>query len=215
MAKKDLRTRLTLKPGSLREDGVRQGLDSPLKGPAKPLRVHHGILFPYTPVINISHSVDYSTYDLVHTNYQQNAYSRTRNPSIQITGMFASQTPEEARYTLGVIHFLRVVTKMHYGSADENRGTPPPVLSFSSYGVDTFNRVPVLVGNFSYVYEDGVDYIEVESEEEGHSEIVQVPATITLSIDLLPQYSYELQREFTIEKFANGTLYNHSIGGVI
>ena len=123
MAKKDLRTKLTLKPGSLRGNGVDQGLDAPLKGPAKPLRVHEGIMFPFTPVINVNHTVDYTTYDLVHTNYQQNAYSRTRNPSIQVTGQFASQTPDEARYTLGVIHFLRVVTKMHFGSADKYKGT--------------------------------------------------------------------------------------------
>lgn len=169
------------------------------QGPGAPLRATNGIIFPYTPNISVSHQVEYSTYELVHTNYQQHAYSKTRNPAIQIQAVFPSQTPEEAVYTVGVLHFLRVASKMNFGQSN-NPGTPPPVLEFSGYGTYNFNRVPVLIGNFTLSYEDGVDYISFDNN-------LQIPTIMSIAIDLLPQYSPARQNEFSIESFANGSLY--------
>jgi hypothetical protein len=117
--------------------------------------------------------------------------------------MFVSQTPAEALYTIGVLHFLRVVTKMNFGRDDPDAGTPPPVLEFSAYGTYNFRRVPVLVGSFSYVYEDGVDYVEVES----NGEVIQIPSLLNISIDLLPQYSPAKQSGFSLNDFAQGNAY--------
>jgi hypothetical protein len=194
----ELRARLT----------VKGGYDVPFYGTGVALQRTRGILFPYTPNISVSHQVEYSQYDLVHTNYQQNAYSKTRNPNLQLTGMFVSQTPAEALYTIGVLHFLRVVTKMNFGRDDPEAGTPPPVLEFSAYGAHNFRRVPVLVGSFSYVYEDGVDYVKVEF----NGETMQIPSLLNISIDLLPQYSPDKQSGFSLNDFARGNGYK---GGFI
>lgn len=174
-------------------------------GPGAPLRQTNGIIFPYTPNISVAHSVDYAQYDLVHTNYQQNAYSRTRNPQIQVTGQFVSQTPAEAAYTVGVMHFLRVVTKMHFGHGDPFAGTPPPVMEFSAYGTYNFNRIPVLLGSFNFIYEDNVDYVEIET---GSAAGTQIPSIMTIAMDLLPQYSAAKQNSFSLYELASGGGYS-------
>lgn len=201
--KKDLRARLTTRgawgvyPGTQTHTKL---YSAPYEGPGEALGRTQGILFPFTPNISVAHQVEYSQYDLVHTNYQQNAYAKTRNPAIQVTGVFASQTPTEAAYTVGVMHFLRVVSKMNFGVNDDQAGTPPPVLEFSAYGAYNFHQVPVLVGSFQFIYEDGVDYVEVETA----GEFVQIPSLMTISMDLLPQYSPRNQQKFTLDHFANG-----------
>lgn len=182
---------------------VKGSYELPFGGPGALLRTTNGILFPFTPTITVSQQIEYSQYDLVHTNYQQNSFNRSRTPTIQITGTFASQTTEEALYTLGVMHFLRVVSKMHTGTADTLRGTPPPVLSFSAYGSQNFHNVPVLVGSFNFTYTDDIDYIEVFSEGNTQS----VPIIMAIAIDLLPQYSAKKQRNFNMADFASGKGY--------
>lgn len=189
-ARADLRARLLVK-GSY---------NLPITGPSAELNGHGGIIFPFTPNITVSHQVEYSSYDLVHSNYQPNAYARTRNPQIQISAQFASQTPQEAEYVVGVMHFLRVVSKMHFGEFDNDRGTPPPVLSFSAYGKYNFYNVPVLVGSFTFTYDDTVDYVETPSGN-------QVPSLTTIAIDLLTQYSHAKQASFSLNSLASGSGY--------
>jgi hypothetical protein len=180
------------------------GYSLPFGGPGAALQRTKGLMFPYTPNISVSHQVDYSRFDLVHTNYQQNSYSMTRNPDIQVTGTFVSQTPEEAAYTVGAIHFLRVMSKMNFGINDDDRGTPPPVCLFSAYGAYNFAKVPVLIGGFQFVYEDGVDYVTVVTA----GQTVQIPVLMTISITLLAQYSPEKQNDFSLAKFASGEGYS-------
>lgn len=183
-------------------------------GPASVLRQTNGILFPYTPTINISHTVEYAPYEVVHNNYQQNSYTKTKNPSISVAGTFTATTQNEARYTVGVIHFLRVVSKMAFGgsgrpgrsgagNSGEIPGTPPPVLNFNAYGVYNFHNVPVVVSDFSYQFDNEQDYVEIQVE----SETVQIPATTQITITLMPHYHPGLQNQFTIGDFSRGTLY--------
>jgi len=169
-------------------------------GPAAILARTRGILFPYSPNITVQSQVEYSQYDTQHTNYQQNAYSRTRTPNIQITADFVNQTTQEGLYTIGVLHFLRTATKMHFGRNDGKKGTPPPVLSFSAYGNFNFQNVPVLIGSFTQSYPNDVDYIQAGPSS--------VPAIMTIAIDLIPQYSARKQLEFSLDGFASGDLYN-------
>lgn len=179
---------------------TRSAYTEPFNGYGAPLAKTSGILFPYTPNISVAHQAEYGTYEIVHTNYQQPAYSKTRNPQIQVTANFINQTIEETAYTAGVIHFLRVVTKMEWG-ASSAPGTPPPVLDFSAYGLVNFENVPVLVQGFNIIYEDGVDYVQGPDN-------IHLPVLMTISIDLLPSYSPGLQSTFSLQDFANGNLYS-------
>jgi hypothetical protein len=92
---------------------------------------------------------------------------------------------------------------MNFGLNDDQAGTPPPVLEFSAYGAYNFSSVPVLVGGFNFVYEDGVDYVEVNTADQA----IQVPVMMVISIDLLPQYSPAKQNAFNLNDFARGGLY--------
>lgn len=203
----DNRARLLTKPGYTEPyGGGGSGRSRPdgfvnTGSPGEPLRRTSGIVFPYTPNISVSHQVEYSTYEVVHTNFQQLAYNKTRNPQIQVTANFINQTPDETAYSIGVIHFLRVVTKMNWGANDRDRGTPPPVLEFSAYGLTNFDNVPVVVQSFNMIYDDNVDYVEGPDGQ-------NLPVFMTIAIDLLPTYSPAKQNQFNLHSFANGSLYS-------
>lgn len=174
------------------------------RGPSSILSRMKGILFPYTPVITYSHNVNYSEYELIHTNYAINSFVNSRPGNISISAQFVNQTEEEARYTFGVIHFLRIVTKMNFGNNSNNPGTPPPVLEFSAYGTSNFNRVPVLVGNFSTSYGNDVDYSSFKIDDQTE---IRLPIKMEFNIELIPQYSARKQNDFDFEKFAQGNSY--------
>jgi hypothetical protein len=183
------------------------------QGPAVSLTTNRGILFPNQPDISYQQSVNYNTYDLVHTNYSYHSYRNTPSAQIQVTAQFAQTTREELAYVLGVIHFLRSVTKMYYGTKDiktnptplvgetlPGAGTPPPVLRFSAFGSQQFNRIPVVVGNFATTYDSSVDLVEINGQS--------VPVVQTISIDLMQQQNPDRQkRVFSKHGFLNGSLY--------
>ena len=112
---------------------------------------------------------------------------------------------------LAVLHFLRIVTKMHFGMNDKRRGTPPPVLKFSAYGDLMFNNVPVLVRSFAYDLGQDIDYIDVntESAEAGFTTGFKskVPTMLNLVIDMVVQQTpSKLRTKFTMNDFKSGKL---------
>jgi|TARA_B100001094_G_C17901960_1_gene656910 hypothetical protein len=172
-------------------------------GPASPLRQHNGILFPYQPDITYQQSVAYSQYDMVHTNYTFNAYRNTPSPSIQMNAQFASVTEEEGAYTLGVIHFLRSISKMFSGlnQSFPTAGTPPPVLEFSAFGTEQFYKIPVVVTAFSVNFDSNVDLKLFKGGQ-------QLPVLQNMFIDLSVQQNPDRQkRKFTTNSFIGGQAY--------
>jgi hypothetical protein len=178
-------------------------------GPAAVLQRTSGVVFPNQPDIVYNQSVNYTPYNLTHTNYTTYAYANTPSPTLQLTAQFSNVTAEEHSYTQGVIHFLRSVTKMFYGLGDVSStptaGTPPPVLRFSSFGTNQFSMVPVVVGNVSIPYQSDTDLVE-------HNGIA-LPALQTIALDLLVTVNPAKQkRQFSKTQFVSGSLYG---GGFI
>jgi hypothetical protein len=128
------------------------------------------------------------------------------------SGQLTAQTAAEANYMVAVLHFLRIVTKMHFGMNDPKRGTPPPVLKFSAYGDLMFSMVPVLVRSFTYDLPGDVDYVDVDTEGEDSDGFdaafsSKVPSMLTLSIDMvIQQTASKLRTEFTMNDFKSGKL---------
>lgn len=188
----------------------------PFSGPASVLRSKNGIVFPYTPTISSSMTTEYSQYDIIHSNYPQQSFVRHRPGNISISAQFIHQTENDAKYTSGVLHFLSVVMKMHFGINDENAGTPPPLLEFSAYGRTNFNRVPVFVSNFSTTYPDDVDYVTFNITDTGGQQgasspsgtSINLPAIMNINIELIPHYPANDQNSFNLASFANGSLYS-------
>lgn len=167
------------------------------------------INFPYTPTIRTGSEVMMTSLELMHTNYQTNAYNRTQVQSIQLQAKFTSQTDIWAKYNVAVIHFLRTVTKMRFGEKDTLRGAPPPVLNFSAYGDYIFKNVPVLVKSFQITLPDDVDYMETNISEGNLSKIHAVPVLFAIDLDLVIQQPLKpIRNEFTVSDFTRGKLTN-------
>lgn len=129
-------------------------------GILQPIKQTDGLIFPYTPAINVIYSANYDPQDITHSNYKIFQYRSSSVDSIGITCDFTAQDVNEANYILATIHFLRSLTKMFYGK-DENprNGTPPPLCYLYGMGEFQFNKHPLAITNFSYNLPTDVDYI--------------------------------------------------------
>jgi len=123
-----------------------------------PLAVTNGVVFPYTPAISTAYKADYSSYDLIHSNYRGYFYKNSYMDQITMNATFTAQSTSDAQYVLAVIHFFRSVTKMFYGQ-DAQKGSPPPLVFLSGLGDFQYNNHPCLVSQFNYKLPADVDYI--------------------------------------------------------
>lgn len=177
-----------------------------------PLRDTQGLMFPFTPSIGWSQSVNYKTTSLVHSNQDYYAYENTPSTSISVDGTFVIQNLKEAKYMLACIHFLRVVSKMYFGKASFKEpsskepslaGMPPPVLVFSGYGTYMFNDLPVIVKDHSYSFKPDVSYIDFDV----NGESIRLPSILDISIKLVVQNTPKRNKdEFDLDKFRTGEL---------
>lgn len=171
-----------------------------------PLAEAGGLVWQYTPQIFLSAMVNYNVQELVGSNYPINSYVSSTPPSFPVTADFTASNISEARYLLGVIHFLKAVTKAHFGDASIVSGafgTPPPTLLFEYLGDHGFNKVPVVVRNYSVQYPDDVDYVPVQTGEEG--EVTFVPTMTTITIDMLVNYTpHKVRKQFNIDTLRSG-----------
>ena len=160
---RDRRARISAKPGAKdivygkREDN----------NILKPLHDSGGLLFPYTPMITDTATVNYETYDPVHTNQPFAAFKSVAMKEITIIGTFTTMNQQEAKQNLANIHFLRTVTKMYFGLKSKLRGTPPPILLFNAYGTAIFHNVPVIITNYNIEMPMDVDYVNIKSAAGG------------------------------------------------
>lgn len=137
--------------------------NNPDAGILKPLVRTNGVIFPYTPAININYLATYEPASIVHNNYKVFQYSNSSVDSVTITCDFTAQDDGEANYMLAVIHFFRSLTKMFFGQDQQPRaGTPPPLCYLSGIGTFQFNNHPLAVSSFAYNLPNDVDYISTD-----------------------------------------------------
>jgi hypothetical protein len=174
------------------------------------LQETNGVVFPYTPTITHQHRAEYNKISPTHSNTDYYTYVNSPAVSIQIQGQFTAQNLAEAQYMLACIHFFRTVTKMHFGNRDPSPGLPPPVLNLKGYGEFMFNKLNVIVTDFSMDLPGDVDYVKVDID--GY--VGWVPALTTFNVTCVVQNTPAQQRDdFSLTDFANGTLLDQ--GGFI
>lgn len=157
----DWRVKLSLAPQSQKSNYLYNQADP---GILAPLKGTNGVIFPYTPQINVSYAASYDQTDLTHSNYRIYQYRGSNVGEISIQADFTAQDTVEANYLLAVIHFFKSATKMFYGKdTDPRPGTPPPLCYLSGYGLYQFNNCPLVISNFSYSLPNDVDYIRAGS----------------------------------------------------
>lgn len=153
-ARRDWRVKLSLSPGATYLYNDKSNvLLAPLAGT-------NGVIFPYTPSVQVGYSAAYGNYRPSGSNYSYPYYDSSSIDSISITGEFTAQDNYEANYLLATIHFFRSVTKMFYAlDSNPKAGTPPPILFLTGFGQFMFNNHPLLITNFTYTTPTDVDYI--------------------------------------------------------
>jgi hypothetical protein len=177
-----------------------------------PLRETRGLMFPFTPSIDWSQSVNYKVTSLVDSNQDYSTYENTPSTNLSVSGTFVIQNIKEAKYVLACIHFLRTVSKSYFGKASFKApstnepslaGLPPPILIFRGYGDYMFNDLPVIVKDHSYSFKQDVSYIDFEVNDS----MVRLPSIMDISIKLVVQNTPKRNKdEFDLDKFRTGAL---------
>ncbi len=172
----DWRVRISINPSSkiLYWDS---GASGNVPGLVAPLKNTNGFIFPYVPQVTVTHSANYSTVPLTHSNYAQYFYESSSVAAINISGDFTVQNIDEARYFLAGLYFFRACTKMFYGISQDYQGSPPPIVYLDGYGQHYLPHVPCVVTSFSHTMPSDVDYIEVATPQS----VNQSPAMQTTS----------------------------------
>lgn len=172
-----------------------------LQGPAQPLQVDKGVVFPYTPQIVVQTRANYNALTPTHSNYAFYAYQNSQLDAISIVGTFTAQSLTDANYMMASIHALRAVTKMNFGGS-RSPGAPPPVCRLDGYGTYQFNNLPVVISSFFYTLNEDVDYLTSYIGGEPSA----IPTRAEFTIECLPAFSRRDQASFSIEDFISGDL---------
>ena len=123
-----------------------------------PLKEAGGLIFPYTPTINVTETATYTPVNTIHSNYGFNAYKQSDPGTISIVAPMYCEDSAQALYWIAALHYLRSVSKMFTGN-DPKSGNPPPIVKFNAYGNYVFKDVPVVITSVAVSLPNDVDYI--------------------------------------------------------
>jgi hypothetical protein len=162
----DWRVKISINPSSkiLYKDPNTGGYGS-LPGLLAPLKHTDGFIFPYVPQVTVSHTANYASVPLTHSNYAHYFYESSSVAAINISGDFTVQNIEEAKYFLAGIYYFRALTKMFYGLGGDYQGSPPPIVYLDGYGQHYLPHVPCVITSFSHTMPNDVDYLEVNTPQ--------------------------------------------------
>jgi hypothetical protein len=166
-----------------------------------------GIIFPYTPAIIYDNQASYTPTQVMHSNYAYYSYKNSAISAITLSAKITVQNDDDAMMYLSIVHLLKSLTKMKYGT-DIDAGAPPPVCRLDGYGDFMLKNVPVVVASFKMDLPDSVDYYRTYSSNEGASYNFSgdnmVPVVSTVALSLLPVYSRNEQLGFGADNFRDG-----------
>lgn len=182
-----------------------------------PLYATRGFMFPYTPSIQINQEVQWQTHDITHTNFDVLFYQRTPSANISLSGKFTVQNQAEGEYAIACIHFLRTVSKMYFGAADDDSvnqqtgertnglaGLAPPVLSLKGYGNFLFAALPCVIKGFSMNFDENMDTVRVDLPIGKH---VYLPPLFSLTVNIgLQSNPSKVRQQFKLDDFRTGVL---------
>jgi hypothetical protein len=195
-------------------DQNRRGKGVPIDYLLRPLYESGGLVWQYTPTLFYAGTANYNQQSFHGTNYPLNTYINSEPPELPLISDFTANTIDEARYLLGVMHFCKIATKSFFGDIavkDGLYGTPPPVLLFEYLGEHGFNKVPVIVTQYTVNLQDDVDYIPVETSTGGDTtnvETTYVPTKVNIALTLRPNYTpHKLRKRFDLRSFTSGKDY--------
>lgn len=174
-------------------------------GPNDELYNLGGIIFPYTPSINVEFKADYASQTPMHSNFAINFYQRSSVGNISITGKFTVSNDTDAAIYLSTVHLLKALTRMRSGgkSGDPDSGSPPPVCRLFGHGEWMFENVPVAITSYRLELPDSVDYYTLP--DNGTFSATSVPIVSTISINCLPMYSRNEMLKFNVTQYLDNS----------
>lgn len=165
----------------------------------------NGIIFPYTPSIDMSFKADYESTSLLHSNLAINQYKNSPPSSIDIQADFTADTEENAEYMYAVLIFLRAMTKTDFGINAKRRdaaGMPPPVLYLNGWS-KMIDNIPVIVTSVNQNLPKDKHYVHLTRNNLN----VWLPTSMTLHISLNIQPNLEEYRDiFDLDAYKNNVL---------
>lgn len=189
----------------------------------KPLQSSNGVFWPITPAVIVQNSANYNALAQTHSNYPFQAYQNSQVDTISIVGEFPVQNSDDAKHWIATVKFLRTMSKMAFGQS-MMKGQPPPIMHLSGYGDHVYNKVPVVINQFSVELRPGIDYISTKQEPAGAigvdkfdqliidkdadrlADASWAPTISTISAMVTPVYSRDTIKNFSLKKFADGSL---------
>jgi len=172
----------------------------------KPLQDAGGMVWQTTPQIFLSGTSEFNSEQGQGMNYPIQTFNKSIPPELPIAADFYATNNYEARYLLAVLTFIKIASKGFFGDkavVDGDYGTPPPVLLFEYLGEYGFNKIPVVITNYTIQYPDDVDYVPVTFTDK----VTYVPARSNIMVNLSPAYTpHRVRRNFSLHNVANGTL---------
>jgi len=214
----DWRVRLTLPPQSPFKNMLLD--DNELLAP---LQKSNGVFWPVTPAVIVQNSANYNALAQTHSNYPFQAYQNSQVDTISIVGEFPVQNSEDAKHWIATVKFLRTMSKMAFGKSSY-KGSPPPIMHLSGYGDHVYDKVPVVINQFSVELRPGIDYISTNQQSQSSRAIgvdkfdnyvldenkiedsSWAPTISTISCMVTPVYSRDTVKNFSLKKFADGSL---------
>ena len=171
-----------------------------------------GVVFPYTPSIAITHTANYQSQALTHSNYKSFAYESSEVKEIVVSGDFTVQNPVEAKYLLSCLYFLRACTKMFYGQG-QFAGNPPPMVYLDGYGKYILPHISCVVTNVTHTMPPDVDYMVDDITADADNQ-TWVPTNSQISVTLQPVVSRnKIAGGFNLDTFAQGNYLKDTFGG--
>lgn len=180
-----------------------------------PLWSTGGLMFPFTPTLQIAGEANWDSHNLTHTNFDVLSYQKTPSATIGISGRFTVQNQREGEYAIAVIHFLRSMTKMYYGDQgetqggkavnkgnDTTQGLPPPVLRLRGYGDYMFPDLRCVIRGYNFSFDENMDLINITLPSGG---TVMLPPLFTISVNIgLQQSPKRVRKDFNLADFKTG-----------
>jgi len=231
MADVDKRLRIRSRSGA--EKDV-YGAAGNASNPMAILHETNGVIFPYTPTVTYKQNPQWQSQDLTHSIQQYYYFTAVESAQISIGGRFTVQNSQEGKYLLGVWHFLRSYSKMHFGINDPQKGLPPPILLLDGYGGYVFNELPIIIQTWNIDFPADVDYVrvststpivgpEIRRDQSGTSsstanigspassspgnEYAYLPSSTNINITAVVQRPpNSLKRDFNLQDFREGRL---------
>jgi len=188
-----------------------------------PLQKSNGVFWPVTPAVIVQNSANYNALAQTHSNYPFQAYQNSQVDTISIVGEFPVQNSEDAKHWIATVKFLRTMSKMAFGKSSY-KGSPPPIMHLSGYGDHVYDKVPVVINQFSVELRPGIDYISTNQQSQSSRAIgvdkfdnyvldenkiedsSWAPTISTISCMVTPVYSRDTVKNFSLKKFADGSL---------